>query len=180
MLPGKAPRSRVKCSCSTLLTTIAYKTDTTPMKRRNLLQLGLISGLFAIILGTATAAPARPPEVAEASVAELQTAMSRGTLTSRQLVTMYLARIKSIDKAGPKINSIIELNPIMELILGPALSIDLMRARYIVTSCCEVSVPRDMAVCNSATEASATSGGLAGAAVAVPRMIANRPLMRPS
>jgi Asp-tRNA(Asn)/Glu-tRNA(Gln) amidotransferase A subunit family amidase len=83
------------------------------MKRRNLLQLGLVSGLLAIILGTATAtaAPARPPEVAEASVSELQSAMSRGAMTSQQLVTMYLARIKSIDKAGPKINSIIELNP---------------------------------------------------------------------
>ena len=89
----------------------AAYTVTFPMKRRNLLQLGLVSGLLAIILGTATAAPARPPEVAEASVAELQTAMSRGAMTSQQLVTMYLARIKSIDRAGPKINSIIELNP---------------------------------------------------------------------
>jgi len=81
------------------------------MKRRNLLQSGLISGLLAVILSTATAAPARPPQVAEASVTELQSAMSRGALTSAQLVTAYLARIKAIDSAGPKINSIIELNP---------------------------------------------------------------------
>ena len=49
--------------------------------------------------------------VVEASVADLQAAMSAGRLTSRQLVLLYLERIKSIDKAGPKLNSVIELNP---------------------------------------------------------------------
>jgi amidase len=54
---------------------------------------------------------AKSLDVAEASMVDLQEAMSRGTFTSLQLVTAYMARIKSIDRSGPKINSIIELNP---------------------------------------------------------------------
>ena len=47
----------------------------------------------------------------EASVADLQAAMQSGKLTSQKLVKLYLARIRAIDKGGPRINSIIELNP---------------------------------------------------------------------
>jgi len=47
-------------------------------------------------------------ELEEATVSEMMTAMQNGTLTSRQMVTRYLARIRTIDK---KLNSIIELNP---------------------------------------------------------------------
>jgi amidase len=50
-------------------------------------------------------------DVVEASIADLQAAMSSGKITSRELVALYLARIKAIDKAGPKINSVIEVNP---------------------------------------------------------------------
>ena len=50
-------------------------------------------------------------DVVEASIAELQAAMSSGKITSRELVALYLARIKAIDKAGPRINSVIEVNP---------------------------------------------------------------------
>jgi len=49
--------------------------------------------------------------IVEAGVSELQAAMQSGKVTSQQLVKAYLARIRSIDKAGPRINSIIELNP---------------------------------------------------------------------
>src|SRR5258706_3492073 len=37
--------------------------------------------------------------------------MSAGRITSRALTAQYLNRIKAIDKAGPRINSVIELNP---------------------------------------------------------------------
>ena len=49
--------------------------------------------------------------VEEKSVAQLQQAMQSGRVTSKKLVELYLARIKAIDKAGPKLNSVIELNP---------------------------------------------------------------------
>lgn len=49
----------------------------------------------------------------EVSIKDLQAFMEKGTYTSRQLVEMYVSRIQRIDaeKSGPRLNSIIELNP---------------------------------------------------------------------
>ncbi|MFN8473792.1 MAG: amidase [Anaerolineae bacterium] len=47
----------------------------------------------------------------EWSIARLQTAMTSGDLTSAQIVGLYLARIEAIDRSGPRLNSIIEVNP---------------------------------------------------------------------
>ncbi len=49
--------------------------------------------------------------VVEADIATLQAAMQSGKTTSLALVRAYLARIRAIDKSGPRINSVIELNP---------------------------------------------------------------------
>lgn len=60
-----------------------------------------------------TRQPLRPPafEVAEASVSDLQRAMSEGRVTSAQLVDAYNARIAAYDHAGPALNAMIRLNP---------------------------------------------------------------------
>ena len=50
-------------------------------------------------------------EVAEASIPQLQAALATGTVTSRQLVLAYLARIAAYDSQGPALNSIVTLNP---------------------------------------------------------------------
>ena len=50
-------------------------------------------------------------DVTEKSVAQLQKAMSSGRVTSLQITRQYLERIRRIDKAGPKLNSVIEVNP---------------------------------------------------------------------
>lgn len=50
-------------------------------------------------------------ELEEITIHELQQKMQRGDLTSRSITEMYLNQIDKIDKSGPKINSIIELNP---------------------------------------------------------------------
>ena len=73
--------------------------------------MSMTSAILAASHSDATVVKAKSLELAEASIADLQAAMSRGNLTSVELVNAYLARIKSIDKFGPKINSIIELNP---------------------------------------------------------------------
>ncbi len=57
------------------------------------------------------ASAAAPFNVVEKSVAQLQAAMQAGTLTAHNLVELYLARITALDKAGPHLNSVIELNP---------------------------------------------------------------------
>ncbi len=47
-------------------------------------------------------------ELEEVTVAELQTMMTKGEMSSKSIVEMYLKRISSVDK---QINSIIEVNP---------------------------------------------------------------------
>ena len=66
------------------------------------------------------------PDVQEASIKDLQEKMSRGEASSRDLVRAYLDRIARYDKAGPRLNSIIEINPDAEFI---AEALDLERAR---------------------------------------------------
>ncbi len=50
-------------------------------------------------------------ELDEMTVSELQDKMEKGTYTSAQITQLYLDRIEAIDKKGPKLNSIIEINP---------------------------------------------------------------------
>ena len=59
---------------------------------------------------TAVSAPAAF-ELDEATIAELQRGMSSGKYTAHSLSRRYLDRIDDIDKRGPAINSVIELNP---------------------------------------------------------------------
>ena len=47
----------------------------------------------------------------EWTISELQEKMESGELTARQTAELYLQRIDAVDKEGPYINSIIELNP---------------------------------------------------------------------
>ena len=46
-----------------------------------------------------------------ATVADINAAMDAGALSSEKLVRLYLNRIDAYDKKGPKINSVITLNP---------------------------------------------------------------------
>ncbi len=83
--------------------------------RRELLYLGV---------GLAAAAHAQDNSLEEVSIAQLQERLGLGRVTSIQLVHQYLDRIGKLDKAGPKLNSIIELNPEAEAI---ATALDLER-----------------------------------------------------
>ncbi|WP_111267052.1 amidase [Marilutibacter maris] len=47
----------------------------------------------------------------EVGIAELQTRMGHGKLTSATLTQAYLDRIAAIDDAGPMLNAVLELNP---------------------------------------------------------------------
>jgi amidase len=50
-------------------------------------------------------------ELNELTLQELQKKMASGEYTSLDLTEMYLERIAAIDKAGPRINAVIEVNP---------------------------------------------------------------------
>lgn len=81
------------------------------MNRRDFVEL------FALTAGVASSARAGSKQesatfdVTEKTVAQLQAAMASGSVNSQTLVQLYLARIAAIDKSGPKLNSVIELNP---------------------------------------------------------------------
>jgi len=52
-----------------------------------------------------------PHQFNETTVAQLQAMMSSGELTSEELTQFYLERIERLDRDGPTVNSIIEVNP---------------------------------------------------------------------
>ncbi len=60
-------------------------------------------------VSAAAAAPAFPH--LEATIAQLQARLQAGRLTARSLANAYVKRIETVDRAGPKLNAVIELNP---------------------------------------------------------------------
>jgi amidase len=69
-------------------------------------------GVGLLAQRAAPAAPQAPPfELQEATIAGLQQRMERGEETARSLTQKYLARIDAVDRQGPMLHSIIELNP---------------------------------------------------------------------
>src|SRR5580700_5427118 len=50
-------------------------------------------------------------ELDEITIDDIQKAFQSGQHSSRSLTEKYLARIQEIDKAGPRVNSVIEVNP---------------------------------------------------------------------
>ena len=62
-------------------------------------------------LTDSAAAPVKPFEFEETTIAELEEAMRSGKHTSRSISEAYLERIQDVDKRGAALNSVIELNP---------------------------------------------------------------------
>lgn len=50
-------------------------------------------------------------ELDEETIGSLREKLASGKYTSEQLVQLYLKRIEAIDKTGPQLNSVIEINP---------------------------------------------------------------------
>ena len=67
-----------------------------------------LSFLILILLSACNGA-AR--DFAEANIADLHDQMQRGELTSEELTDWYLERMEEIDRAGPTLGSMIEINP---------------------------------------------------------------------
>lgn len=87
------------------------------MKRRKFLQTSALASVLAISKpesifprSSLLSAP-KEFELAEMNLADLQKSMTTRRSTARSLVVKYLDRIAEIDKRGPAINSVIEINP---------------------------------------------------------------------
>jgi amidase len=93
------------------------------IKRREFLQGSVIGGALALAGVSVTRAEASTPapastvgnvssfELEEMTIADLQKAMQTGKLSSRSMTGKYLSRIDDVDKHGPTLNSVIEINP---------------------------------------------------------------------
>jgi amidase len=92
------------------------------MKRRDFVRLGVGAGVGVSAAAGAAAGAAQMAGAAnvhgsvvssilDAGVQEQRARMAAGKLSATSLVQQYLARIAAIDKAGPRLNAIIELNP---------------------------------------------------------------------
>jgi amidase len=68
-----------------------------------------------LVLALTVAAPAGGGEAAvcveNATIGDLQAALTAGNTTAAQLVQAYLARIEAYDRAGPRLNAVREVNP---------------------------------------------------------------------
>ena len=71
----------------------------------------LTRALCVSLLLALAACSAEAPDYTESSVAELQDQMHRGQLSAEKLVGWYLDRIAAIDKSGPSLNAVLEINP---------------------------------------------------------------------
>lgn len=96
-----------------------------PIGRRQFVRQGIAAGAGVAVAGrtslageatpttlVAPAAPAVPQfPLEEITVAELQQGMASGRFTAHGIAEQYLQRIHAIDRTGPSVNSVIEVNP---------------------------------------------------------------------
>ncbi|HKB80475.1 MAG TPA: amidase family protein, partial [Thermoanaerobaculia bacterium] len=70
-----------------------------------------IAGAGAVAMLARTASAQSEPELEELTLMQLRNELRGGGFTARSLTEAYLRRIDALDKNGPAINAILELNP---------------------------------------------------------------------
>jgi amidase len=93
------------------------------MHRRNFLKTTSVAGVTALVAGACNTVSTDKKEdqkdenshddfeLNEITIDALQQKMQNKEYTSRSITELYLKRIDAIDKAGPKLNAVIEVNP---------------------------------------------------------------------
>jgi amidase len=93
------------------------------MHRRNFLKTTSVAGVTALVAGACNTVSTDKKEdqrdesfhndfeLNEVTIDTLQQKMQNKEYTSRSITELYLKRIDAIDKAGPKLNAVIEVNP---------------------------------------------------------------------
>jgi amidase len=96
------------------------------MDRRDFVRLGAVAGaltlrgkaLSAEVITDRTVRPRAPDQafsnapfaLDEATLADLQSAMTAGRMTARSITQQYLDRIQALDRTGPTLRSVLEIN----------------------------------------------------------------------
>ena len=81
------------------------------MNRRHFVKLSSVATVPALLGGCAALRDSAGLVLEEATIPELQRAMNDGRFSAISLTRQYLRRIASLDDSGPRLNSVIELNP---------------------------------------------------------------------
>ena len=91
------------------------------MNRRDFLKTGMAGGAAALAISTTATVAAEPnaqpvshlssSEWDEATISQMRSALLAGRLTAAALTRHYLRRIRDLDRRGPRLNSVIEVNP---------------------------------------------------------------------
>ena len=96
------------------------------MDRRDFVRLGAVAGVMAVggkplgaeILDDRVAPALRknrfaisPFELEEATLADLQAGMSSGRMTSHSITEQYIVRIEELNRRGPNLRHVLEVNP---------------------------------------------------------------------
>jgi amidase len=96
------------------------------MDRRDFVRLGALAGAVAIggrplaaeivDAGSESSGAKEPFAIApfdleEATIADLQAGMTSGRMTARSITQQYIARIEEIDRRGPTLRHVLEINP---------------------------------------------------------------------
>src|SRR5579864_4238314 len=90
--------------------------------RKTAITTGAASTLYPALAAARAVSPAptapeiKPFELDEITIASLQEGMTSGKFTARSLVEQYATRIQEVDKSGPAVNAVIEMNPEAESI----------------------------------------------------------------
>ena len=93
------------------------------MQRRDFIATGAIAAISSTLVASCSPEPGTKEtaiattdgipvfELDEESITSIQEKMASGKYSSQQITKLYLDRINAIDKSGPMLNSVIELNP---------------------------------------------------------------------
>ncbi len=80
------------------------------MDRRTFLSTAAAGAVFATTRAAQAQTSTESFPLEEVTVADLQTRMQQGALTAERLVDLYLSRIEALDRNGPTLRSVIEIN----------------------------------------------------------------------
>lgn len=91
-----------------------HLTNSAHPSRRRFLAAALAGTAVATVASAASATDPwadQPFDLNELTIADLQAGMGAGQFTARSLTEKYLARIEAVDRLGPALHSVIEINP---------------------------------------------------------------------
>src|SRR5436190_2782819 len=81
------------------------------MNRRDFIGITSTAAAHVFFAGCAHSVSEAKFELEEATISDLQATLRSARETEESLAQKYLARIEALDRRGPKLNSVIELNP---------------------------------------------------------------------